>query len=77
MHLFKTADRDIYLLYQQAIWYKMDKPRIVGKFSFRNSRDPGDRDNDPTEINFIASEVNVIQLDPYNSDFVERLCLTL
>jgi len=42
--------------FPQRIYYEFDKPVIIAKFGFRNRMDPGQKENNPIEFEFVASD---------------------
>jgi len=42
--------------FPQRIYYEFDKPVIINMFGFRNRMDPGHKENNPIEFEFVASD---------------------
>ena len=39
----------------QTVWFEFREPTTIGKFSFRNRREPKFTDNNPTKFDFVGS----------------------
>jgi len=42
--------------FPQRFYYEFDKPEIIAKFGFRNRMEPGRKENNPIDFEFVASD---------------------